>query len=74
MKLDVINISVFIASFLLGIMMVHITAPETKTIIVYPTYDYKDLFQFRDSINNCFQLNQKDVECSKDAEEIPVQI
>jgi hypothetical protein len=81
MKITFINFPVFIISLILGILMVYWTAPDTKTVIVYPTDvivyptdDNKHLFQFRDKTNNCFQLNQRIVKCANDVEEIPIQI
>jgi len=55
-------------------LYVYYTAPQKKQIIVYPTDDNKHLFQFRDKINNCFELQQSIIECNKDAEIIPLQI
>jgi|TARA_Y100000389_G_C17340156_1_gene452861 hypothetical protein len=74
MKGYIINIIVFILSFIIGIIIIDFTAPETQTIILYPTVDNKHLFQFRDKTNNCFQLNHKNIKCSNDVEEIPIQI
>ena len=70
----IINIPVFIISFIIGVAIIQFTAPDTKTIILYPTEDNIDLFQFRDKTSNCFQLNQTIVKCSNDAEDIPIQI
>lgn len=69
-----INIKVFILSFLIGTLCMFMTDPEPKEITVYPTNDNKHLFQFRDKADNCFQLKQTIVKCSNDAEEIPIQI
>jgi len=69
-----INFPVFIVSFIFGMLYVYYTAPQKKQIIVYPTDDNKHLFQFRDKINNCFELQQSIIECNKDAEIIPLQI
>lgn len=74
MKITFINYPVFFISLILGILMVYWTAPDTKTVIVYPTDDNKHLFQFRDKTNNCFLLNQRIVKCANDIEEIPIQI
>lgn len=69
-----INVPVFIISLFIGILLIYWTAPDNKIVIVYPTDDNKHLFQFRDNISNCFQLNQKIVKCANDVEEIPIQI
>jgi len=49
-------------------------APTKKEITVYPTDDNKNLFQFKDKVSNCFQLQPSFIKCSKDVEEIPIQI
>ena len=69
-----IHIPVFILSLLFGLLYVYISDPKSKKITVYPTQDNQALFQFRDRINNCFQLQQNTVKCSNDAEVIPIQI
>ena len=55
-------------------MCVYITNPPPKEITVYPTGDNTHLFQFRDKVDNCFQLKQNIVKCSNNAEEIPLQV
>ena len=72
--MKLINLPAFIISFLLGVLYVYFTSPDQQDIIVYPTDDNKHLFQFRDKINNCFQLKQNIIKCSNDVEEIPIQI
>jgi hypothetical protein len=69
-----INFSVFILSFLFGMIYIYFTNPTPNKIIVYPTNDNRHLFQFRDKVNNYFQLTQNKVECSNQFEEIPIQI
>jgi len=72
--LSAINIPVFLFSLIFGLLYMYFIAPVNKEIIVYPTDDNKDLFQFRDKINNCFQLQQSIIKCSNDVEIIPIQI
>jgi hypothetical protein len=69
-----INFRVFILSFLFGLLCVYVSSPPPKEITVYPTNDNSHLFQFRDEVNNCFQLKQSIVKCSNSAEEIPLQV
>jgi len=54
-----INLPAFLISFLFGILYVYFTNPTPDKITVYPTDDNKHLFQFRDKVNNCFHLIQK---------------
>lgn len=72
--MSIINIPVFLVSLLFGILYIFISDPTPKQIIVYPTHDNEEMFQFKDKIDNCFQLKQNIVKCSNDAEVIPIQI
>jgi hypothetical protein len=65
---------VFIISLLFGLFYVYMSDPKPKQIVVYPTPDNQNLFQFRDKTDNCFQLKQNMIKCSNDAEVIPIQI
>lgn len=71
-----INVPVFIVSLAIGIFMVYVTIPSTRTIYVYPTPDNVDILQYRDRTDNCFELNETEVKCpqnEKDIAQIPVQ-
>jgi hypothetical protein len=72
--MGIINIPVFIISLLFGLFYVYMSDPKPKQIVVYPTPDNQNLFQFRDKTDNCFQLKQNMIKCSNDAEVIPIQI
>ena len=69
-----INIPVFLFSFTIGLLYMYFIAQDNKEVIVYPTEDNKDLFQFRDKVGNCFQLQHSIVKCSNDVDIIPPQI
>lgn len=72
--MKIINFRVFILSFLIGVLGIYLSSHESQKVTVYPTNDNRHLFQFRDKVDNCFQLKQNIVKCSNDSEEIPVQI
>ncbi len=69
-----INLKIFILSFVIGMLFMHFNSGDAHEIVVYPTKDNKHLFQFRDKTNNCFHLQQKVVKCAKNDEVIPVQL
>ena len=69
-----INFSVFLFSLTIGLLYMYFISPDNKYIIVYPTEDNKDVFQFRDKVDNCFQLHQSIVKCINDVDIIPPQI
>ena len=61
-----INFPVFLASFLIGVLVVYIYAPSNKKIYVYPTPETVDVLQYRDKTGQCFSFKQKSVDCPKD--------
>ena len=69
-----INFKVLIISFLIGSVFMYLTGPTKKEVIVYSTPDNKNLFQYRDIVNNCYQLKQNEVNCTNNAEDIPFQL
>ncbi len=69
-----INFKVLIISFLIGSVFMYLTGPTKKEVIVYSTSDNKNLFQYRDRVNNCYQLKQNEVNCTSNAEDIPFQL
>jgi hypothetical protein len=71
-----INIPVFIISLAFGIFAVYITIPKNRTILVYPTHENASLIQYRDKTNTCFSVQETEVNCPENANEIsklPVQ-
>lgn len=65
-----INIPVFLASLVIGLFLVYITSPSTRTIYVYPTPDNVDLLQYKDKTDNCFNIQQTEMACPKNESEI----
>jgi len=71
-----IHFPVFLASFLIGVLVVYIYVPTNKKIYVYPTPETVDILQYRDKTGQCFSFKQKVVDCPKDeskVEKIPIQ-
>ena len=71
-----INIPVFIISLAFGIFALYITIPKNRTILVYPTHENASLIQYRDKTNTCFSVQETEVNCPENANEIsklPVQ-
>jgi hypothetical protein len=74
--LKFINIPVFLISLAFGIFAVYITSPTNRKIIVYPTHENVDSIQYRDKANNCFSIEELEVECPSDSSKLsklPVQ-
>ena len=64
-----ISIPVFIFCFAIGILYVYLTAPEPRVVIVYPTPDNKDMFQYKQSfvlyISMCVLTQEEGLSCIK---------
>lgn len=65
-----VNIPVFIISLAFGIFAVYITIPKTRKILIYPTTENVNLIQYRDKTNTCFSVQQDEVKCPANANEI----
>lgn len=68
--LKYIDLRVFLLSFIIGIGMVYLTAPDKRVIYVYPTPENADVLQYRDKTGSCFQVKQTEVSCPKNDSEI----
>ena len=66
-----INIPVFIASLIIGLMIVYYTMPDQRKIFVYPSPENIDILQYRDKTDSCFSMKQKEVVCPKNENELP---
>jgi len=65
-----IDIRLFIASFIVGSIMVYFVVPLKRQVFVYPTPDNIDQLHYRDKANQCFQWTQHEVNCPQDPHEI----
>jgi hypothetical protein len=61
-----ISLPVFLISFSIGLFFIYVLGPETKTIYIYPTPENIDKILFKDKANNCFNFEEKIVDCPKD--------
>lgn len=65
-----VNLPVFCISLIIGFIFVYITMPDTRTIYVYPNPENVQLLQYRDKTNTCFSLEQTEVKCPINENEI----
>jgi hypothetical protein len=71
-----ISIPVFIISFLIGMIYIYISSPPTRNILIYPTVDNIDKFQYVDKAENCFKFDPKEENCPYNTgplKKIPIQ-
>jgi len=65
-----INVPVFLASFVFGLIAVYITVDDTRRIFVYPTPDNVASMQYRDKAGTCFDFKAKEVTCPANSGDI----
>jgi len=65
-----IHFPVFIASFMIGVLIVYLYTDNNKKIYVYPTPETVDILQYRDKTGSCFSFQQKEVKCPSDPKEV----
>jgi hypothetical protein len=63
----------FLASFVVGMVFVHFSPVEHKTVMVFPSPTNINKIQYKDKADQCFDLSAKLVDCTKGAKDIPVQ-
>jgi len=72
-----ISIPVFIVSFLIGMVYIYMSSPPTRSILVYPTVDNINKFQYIDKAENCFTFETKEDKCPFNTgplKKIPIQV
>ncbi len=65
-----ISLPLFLSSLAIGLFVVYIWGPETKTIFIYPSPENVEKILFKDNANNCFYLKPVEVKCPADASTI----
>jgi|TARA_B100000963_G_C22620981_1_gene669947 hypothetical protein len=71
-----IDVPTFIISLSLGFLMVYLTQPYPKVVLVYPTPENLDRVQYRDNTGNCYKFNKEEVNClanKNNIYDIPIQ-
>ena len=62
-----ISARVFLISFFIGLFIVYVLGPDTKTVYVYPTPDNINNFILKDP-SGCFKYKENAVPCPSDSE------
>ena len=61
-----IDIKYFIISLAIGLFYIYISDEHKKVIILYPTPENKDEYQYKDKTNACFTYDLNEVPCPTD--------
>ena len=61
-----IDFRIFLISLAIGLFYIYISGDNKKIIIIYPTPDNVDEYQYKDKTNNCFSYELNEVKCPAD--------
>tara|TARA_Y100001970_G_C14255267_1_gene874851 strand:+ start:5865 stop:6092 length:228 start_codon:yes stop_codon:yes gene_type:complete len=67
----------FLASFLFGLLFIYISESPKKIVLVHPTPDNQQYFQYKDKANNCFEYEYVESKCpfmDHNVKTIPVEL
>jgi hypothetical protein len=62
-----IDFRIFLISLAVGLFYIYISGDNKKVIIIYPTPDNVDEYQYKDKTNNCFSYELNEVKCPTDS-------
>ena len=65
-----IDLRYFIISLAIGLFYIYISDTQNKVIVIYPTPDNKDEYQYRDNTGSCFSYDLNEVKCPFDSTKI----
>jgi hypothetical protein len=72
-----ISIPLFVLSFMLGMVYIYLSNPPQRSILIYPTVDNNNNFQYKDKADNCFTFVAKEQKCPFNTgplKKIPIQV
>jgi hypothetical protein len=61
-----IDIRYFIVSLAIGLFYIYVSDEHKQVIIMYPTPDNKDEYQYKDKTDSCFTYDLNEVSCPND--------
>ena len=62
-----INFRIFLVSFALGILYVYLNEDHKKIIVIHPTPDNYEQYQFKDKTGTCFSYQLKELKCPNES-------
>lgn len=68
-----IDYTVFLVSLCVGLLYVYFTMPKPQVIIKYPTPENAGNIIYRDKAGVCYKYRAREVPCTEEAQEIPIQ-
>lgn len=70
MSVKLFSLPVFLVSFAIGVLVVYLTSPPPRDIMVYPTPENVGDLLYRDRAQSCFRFEPQEVPCPKNKDEI----
>jgi hypothetical protein len=61
-----IDFRIFIVTFAIGALYIYMNEDYKKVIVIHPTPDNYDQYQFKDKSGSCFSYELKEVKCPND--------
>jgi len=58
-----LNVAAFVVSFLIGVVLMHISKVEYKTVVVFPTLKTAKKLQYKTKDGDCVRYTAKTVQC-----------
>lgn len=68
--LKLFSLPVFLISFAIGVLIVYLTSPPPREIMVYPTPENVGEVLYKDTANQCYQFIPNEIKCPNDDKEI----
>ena len=62
-----IDFRIFLISLAIGLFYIYISGDNKKVLIIYPTPDNINEYQYKDKTNNCFSYELNEVKCPTDS-------
>lgn len=70
MIIEHLSLKTFLISLSLGILLVYLWGAEMHEVYVFPTPDNMMRIQYKDSVDNCYMYEGKEVKCPTDTSKI----
>lgn len=68
--MKLISLPVFLISFALGMLIVYLTSPPPREIMVYPTPENVGELLYRDNADQCYRFMPTEVKCPADKSKV----
>ena len=62
-----IDLRIFLITLAIGLFYIYISDEYKYTIVIYPTPDNLNEYQFKDKSNNCFSYEMKEMDCPNES-------